>query len=166
MIVINHIGMYTTNRDDTNEHLSGLLEVFNEPPKDLECPGYNETDLKLNVVLIDSESSDPTAWQGCLMQWDGHDWFVEAVQPIENGRRSLISIIRLPRWRVILCDTQRVFGDDDTIEMIVPGDDRTHAGVIARHDKGSMTRYKVLTVEQYDEQGEGLSLPREEKAED
>lgn len=74
MIIATQIGHFVTDRIE-DEHLSGSIEIINEPPKDLECPN-SKVNLRYDVVLIDSDSNNPRHWRGCTIHWDNAEWII------------------------------------------------------------------------------------------
>ena len=82
---------YEVTHQNKNKPGEGvLLEVSNEPPKNLECPNFEGYE---DVFIIETEDNDPNEWKGCRVSWMGKYWTIELSLSIANGEKALLTLV-------------------------------------------------------------------------
>jgi hypothetical protein len=71
-----------------------LIEVINDCPPGIEYPDFEQAKLDENVLLVETEDTDPNSWLGCHTFWRGSRWIISLSLSIQNGERALIKITK------------------------------------------------------------------------
>lgn len=70
-----------------------LISVINRPPCNIESPDFDISDK--NLIIIDTESNNPSKWVNCRALWLGIHWVIGLSLPVGGHDDCEKVIIRL-----------------------------------------------------------------------